>query len=67
MGAKDSSFKEVGGHATYIVDLACAISNNTGERMLLIVPNNGSIINFNPTAIVEIPLIVEVMALSLFS
>ena len=37
--AKDSTF-EVGGHATYIVDLACAISNNTGERMLLIVPNN---------------------------
>ncbi|WP_300741947.1 6-phospho-alpha-glucosidase [uncultured Brachyspira sp.] len=55
--AKDSTF-EVGGHATYIVDLACAISNNTGERMLLIVPNNGSIINFDPTAMVEIPCIV---------
>ena len=55
--AKDSIF-EVGGHATYIVDLACAISNNTNERMLLIVPNNGSIINFDPTAMVEIPCIV---------
>lgn len=55
--AKDSSF-EVGGHATYIVDLATAITNNTGERMLLIVPNNGSIINFDPTAMVEIPCLV---------
>ena len=55
--AKDSIF-EVGGHATYIVDLACAISNNTNERMLLIVQNNGSIINFDPTAMVEIPCIV---------
>ncbi|MGL5720927.1 MAG: 6-phospho-alpha-glucosidase [Brevinema sp.] len=55
--SKDSAF-EVGGHATYIVDLATAITNNTGERMLLIVPNNGSIINFDPTAMVEIPCLV---------
>lgn len=54
---KDSTF-EIGGHATYIVDLATAITQNTGERMLLIVPNNGAIINFDPTAMVEIPCIV---------
>ncbi|MGL4676250.1 MAG: 6-phospho-alpha-glucosidase [Brevinema sp.] len=52
--AQDSIF-HIGGHATYIVDLATAITNNTGERMLLIVPNNGSISNFDPTAMVEIP------------
>ncbi len=56
---KDSSF-HVGGHASYIVDLATAIAFNTGERMLLIVPNNGSISNFDPTAMVEIPCIVGV-------
>ncbi|MGL4676814.1 MAG: 6-phospho-alpha-glucosidase [Brevinema sp.] len=55
--AKNSEF-EIGGHATYIVDLATAITNNTGERMLLIVPNNGAILNFDPTAMVEIPCIV---------
>ncbi len=56
---KDSSF-HVGGHASYIVDLATAIAFNTGERMLLIVPNNGSISNFDPTAMVEIPCVVGV-------
>ncbi|MER2294667.1 MAG: 6-phospho-alpha-glucosidase [Desemzia incerta] len=45
-------------HASYIVDLARAIAYNTRERMLLIVPNNGSIVNFDPTAMVEIPCIV---------
>lgn len=44
-------------HASYIVDLARAISYNTKERMLLIVPNNGAIENFDPTAMVEIPCI----------
>ncbi|MGL5380099.1 6-phospho-alpha-glucosidase [Clostridium sp.] len=42
-------------HATYIVDLARAIAFNTKERMLLIVPNNGSINNFDDDAMVEIP------------
>ena len=46
-------------HATYIVDLATAIAFNTKERMLLIVPNNGAINNFEPTAMVEIPCIVD--------
>ena len=41
-----------------IVHLACAIAFNTKERMLLIVPNDGAIINFDPTAMVEIPCIV---------
>lgn len=45
-------------HATYIVDLACAIAKNTGERFLLIVPNEGAIENFDRTAMVEIPCIV---------
>lgn len=45
-------------HASYIVDLARAIAYNTKERMLLIVPNNGAIVNFDPTAMVEIPCIV---------
>ena len=55
--AKDTKF-EIDEHASYIVDLARAISYNTKERMLLIVPNNGAIINFDPTAMVEIPCIV---------
>lgn len=45
-------------HASYIVDLARAIAYNTRERMLLIVPNNGAIVNFDATAMVEIPCIV---------
>ncbi|MBZ4662656.1 MAG: glvA [Caloramator sp.] len=45
-------------HASYIVDLARAIAYNTQERMLLIVENKGSILNFDPTAMVEIPCIV---------
>lgn len=50
---------EADDHASYIVDLARAIAYNTRERMLLIVPNNGSIVNFDPTAMVEIPCIVS--------
>ena len=49
---------EVDDHASYIVDLARAIAYNTHERMLLIVENNGSIENFDKTAMVEIPCIV---------
>ena len=45
-------------HADYIVDLACALANNTKEKMLLIVPNEGAIENFERTAMVEIPCIV---------
>lgn len=44
-------------HASYIVDLARAIAYNTQERMLLIVENQGSIENFDSTAMVEIPCI----------
>lgn len=44
-----------GAHATFIVDLACAIAFNTRERMLLIVENNGAIANFDETAMVEVP------------
>ncbi len=42
-------------HAGYIIDLARAIAYNTGERMLVIVENNGAIENFDPTAMVEVP------------
>lgn len=45
-------------HASYIVDLAEAITFNKKARMLLIVENNGAISNFDPTAMVEIPCIV---------
>lgn len=45
-------------HASYIVDLARAIAYNTKERMLLIVENKGAIVNFDPTAMVEIPCLV---------
>ena len=45
-------------HASYIVDLARAIAFNTKEKMLLIVENNGAIVNFDSTAMVEIPCIV---------
>ena len=55
--AKDCGF-EADAHAEYIVDLACAIAKNTKERMLLIVPNEGAIENFDRTAMVEIPCIV---------
>ena len=47
-----------GVHASFIVDLACALKFNTHERMLLIVPNEGAIENFDPTAMVEIPCLV---------
>lgn len=46
-------------HASYIIDLAQAIAFNTKARMLLIVPNEGAIENFDPTAMVEIPCMVN--------
>lgn len=55
--AKDASF-HTGAHATFIVDLACAIAFNTKERMLLIVENNGIIENFSKDAMVEVPCLV---------
>ena len=55
--SKDGGF-EADVHASYIVDLACAIAENTKERFLLIVPNEGAIENFDRTAMVEIPCIV---------
>lgn len=55
--AENTKFK-TDDHASYIVDLARSLAYNTRERMLLIVPNNGAIINFDPTAMVEIPCII---------
>lgn len=57
-GASKNSTLEIDEHASYIVDLARAIAYNTHERMLLIVPNNGAIVNFDETAMVEVPCIV---------
>ncbi|MFC6169494.1 6-phospho-alpha-glucosidase [Loigolactobacillus jiayinensis] len=45
-------------HASFIVDLACAIAYNTHERMLLIVENNGAIANIDDDIMVEVPCIV---------
>lgn len=45
-------------HAMFIVDLARAIAYNTHERMLCIVENKGALVNFDPTAMVEVPCIV---------
>lgn len=55
--SKEGGF-EADVHASYIVDLACAIAKNTRERFLLIVPNEGAVENFDRTAMVEIPCIV---------
>ena len=49
---------EIDEHASYIVDLACALAFNTKEKMLLIVENNGAIQNFDASAMVEIPCLV---------
>ena len=57
-GSAEGTTLEIDEHASYIVDLARAIAYNTGERMLLIVPNNGAISNFDETAMVEVPCIV---------
>lgn len=57
-GNSSGTTLEVDEHASYIVDLARAIAYNTHERMLLIVENNGAIVNFDETAMVEVPCIV---------
>lgn len=57
-GTSEGTTLKIGVHASFIVDLACAIAFNTHERMLLIVENQGSIPNLPETAMVEIPCIV---------
>ena len=57
-GTAKGSYLEVTNHATFIVDLCMALALNTHERMLLIVPNNGAIVNFDDDAMVEIPCLV---------
>lgn len=54
---KNNNF-HIDNHATFIVNLARAIAFNTGERMVLIVENNGAIANFDDDAMVEVPCIV---------
>ncbi|MDN6615457.1 MAG: 6-phospho-alpha-glucosidase [Enterococcus sp.] len=60
VGTSEDMGLEIDEHASYIVDLARAITLNTHERMLLIVENNGAIENVDPTAMVEVPCIVGV-------
>ncbi len=43
------------GHATYIVDLAYALSHNTGDVFLCMTENHGIISNFSEGAMVEVP------------
>ena len=57
-GTSEGCGFEADAHATYIVDLACALAENTHERFLLIVPNDGAVSNFDETAMVEVPCIV---------
>ena len=57
-GTFEGSALHIDEHASYIVDLARAIAYNTKERMLLIVPNDGTISNFHPEAMVEVPCLV---------
>ncbi len=57
-GTAKDSYLAITNHATFIVDLCVALANNTHERMLLIVPNNGAIENFADDAMVEIPCLV---------
>lgn len=45
-------------HATYIVDLACALAFNTHERFLIMVPNDGIIPNLTQGMMVEVPCMV---------
>lgn len=58
LGNTEGSTLEIDEHASYIVDLARAIAYNTQERMLLIVENQGAVVNFDPTAMVEVPCLV---------
>lgn len=58
-GTAEGTSIEAGEHAEFIVQLAGALSYNTFERMLLIVPNKGSIENLDPTAMVEVPCLVS--------
>lgn len=58
-GNSEGNNLEIDEHASYIVDLARAIAFNTKEKMLMIVQNNGSLLNFDPTAMVEVPCIVD--------
>ncbi|MEG0078440.1 family 4 glycosyl hydrolase [Enterococcus sp.] len=52
--AKDSSL-HAGVHGNYIVDICHAIIHDTRERFTVNITNNGSISNFDPKAVVELP------------
>ncbi|QZO76998.1 6-phospho-alpha-glucosidase [Helcococcus kunzii] len=50
---------EVGVHGKYIVDIASSILNNRGDRFILIVRNNGIILNFRSDSMIEVPVYVN--------
>ena len=54
----DAGFND--GHATYIVDLAYAISHNTHDIFLCMTENTGIISNFSEGAMVEVPVMVGI-------
>lgn len=58
-GTATDTIIEAGEHAEFVVQLAGALAYNTYERMLLIVPNNGAILNVDSKAMVEVPCIVS--------
>ncbi|MDR0298056.1 MAG: 6-phospho-alpha-glucosidase [Streptococcaceae bacterium] len=57
-GSSEGEVLELDEHATYIVELARALAYNTNDQMLLIVPNDGAVSNFDETAMVEVPCLV---------
>lgn len=57
-GTSEGANINLDNHATFIVDLAYALANNTKERMLLIVENKGAISNISEDTMVEIPCLV---------
>ncbi|WP_086350558.1 6-phospho-alpha-glucosidase [Candidatus Enterococcus clewellii] len=58
-GTAEGTTIEAGEHAEFVVQLAGALAYNTHERMLLIVRNNGAIVNIDKDAMVEVPCIVS--------
>lgn len=57
-GTSEGTWFKSGEHAEFIIDVAAALAFNTKERFILIVENKGSIVNFAPDAMVEVPCIV---------
>jgi len=57
-GTTEGYLLEGGCHGEYVIDLAIALAENTHDRMLLIVKNDGCISNISDDTMVEVPCIV---------